>query len=249
MDSWKFYGITHSDHVFCNPLGSDRVDELIELLGLPARARVAEAACGKGELLVRLAERYEVVGVGVDISPWEVPVARARITARAPSSCLEIVEAAAAAYPFEPGSSDLAICLGGSWIWGGHRETLAALARIARPGGLVLVGEPYWRREPDPEYLAAAGLQREDFGTHAGNVAAGTDLGLTFLFAMPSREDEWDRYEMLQVRAAERYALDHPDDPDVHELLERMRRGRDAYLRWGRDTLGWSVYLFGTPAG
>ena len=32
-------------------------------------------------------------------------------------------------------------------------------------------------------------------------------------------------------------------------LLARMRRGRDAYLRWGRDTLGWSVYLFATPRG
>jgi SAM-dependent methyltransferase len=247
MDTWKFYGITHADHVFCNPLGGDRVDELIGLLALPARARVAEAACGKGELLVRLAERYQVTGVGVDVSPWEAPVARARIVDRAPGSGLEIVQADAAIYAFEPASADLAICLGASWIWGGHRQTLAALARVARPGGLVLVGEPYRRREPDPEYLAAVGLQREDVGTHAGNVAAGTGLGLAFLYAMPSREDEWDRYEMLQVRAAEGYALDHADDPDVPELLERMRRGRDAYLRWGRDTLGWSVYLFRTP--
>jgi SAM-dependent methyltransferase len=247
MDTWKFYGITHADHVFCNPLGGDRIDELIGLLDLPAGARVVEAACGKGELLVRLAERYQVSGLGVDISPWEVPVARARAAARAAGAALRIVESDAATHPFEPASADLAVCLGASWIWGGHRRTLAALARIARPGGLVLVGEPYWRRAPDPAYLAAIELSAEEVGTHAGNAAAGIELGLVLLYSMPSREDEWDRYEMLQARAAERYAVAHPDDPDVPELLERMRRGRDAYLRWGRDTLGWSVYLFRTP--
>jgi len=249
VDTWKFYGITHADHLFCNPLGSDRVDELIGLLELPAGARVVEAACGKGELLVRLAERCGVEGLGVDISPWEVPVARERAAARVPGGRLEIVEADAAAWPFEPARADLAICLGASWIWGGHRGTLAALARIARPGGLVLIGEPYWRREPDPAYLVAAELRAEEVGTHAGNVAAGIELGLAFLYAMPSREDEWDRYEMLQARAAERYALARPDDPDVPELLAWARRGRDAYLRWGRETLGWSVYLFRTPGG
>lgn len=248
MDSWKFYGVTHADHVFCNPLGPDRVDELIALLELRPGARVVEAACGKGELLVRLAERYGVSGIGVDISPWEVPVARERAAARVPGARLEIVEADAATYPFEPASADLAICLGASWIWGGHRGTLGALARIARAGGLVLVGEPYWRRDPDRAYLIAADLRAEDVGTHAGNVAAGIDLGLAFLYAMPSREDEWDRYEMLQARAAERYASAHPEDPDVPELLARVRRGRDAYLRWGREALGWSVYLFRAPA-
>jgi SAM-dependent methyltransferase len=247
MDTWKFYGITHTDHVFCNPLGEDRIDELIGLLELPPGARVAEAACGKGELLVRLVERYGATAVGVDISPWEVPVARARAAARVPSAALEFVEAEAATHPFDPASADLAVCLGASWIWGGHRGTLAALARIARPGGLVLVGEPYWRRPPDPAYLDAVELSAEEIGTHAGNVAAGVELGLRLLYSMPSREDEWDRYEMLQARAAERYALANPDDPDVPELLARMRRGRDAFLRWGRETLGWSVYLFATP--
>ncbi|MCU0483673.1 MAG: class I SAM-dependent methyltransferase [Chloroflexi bacterium] len=249
MDTWAYYGITHADHLFCNPLGSERVDELIGLLDLPVGARVVEVACGKGEFLARLAERYRVTGVGVDMSPWEAPVARARIAARVPAASLRIVQADAASYPFEPASADLAVCLGASWIWDGHGGTLAALARIARPGGLVLVGEPYWRRAPDPEYVAATDLEGVEVGTHAGNVAAGAEQGLTFLYAMPSREDEWDRYEMLQVRAAERYAAAHPADPDVAELLERARRGCDAYLRWGRATLGWSVYLFRTPVG
>jgi len=30
-------------------------------------------------------------------------------------------------------------------------------------------------------------------------------------------------------------------------MLERIRRWRDGYLRWGRDTLGFGLYLFYRP--
>ena len=176
------------------------------------------------------------------------PVARERAAKRAPTAALTFIEGDAAAHPPEPASVDLAICLGASWIWGGHRGTLQALRSFVRPGGLVLVGEPYWRREPDPEYLAAAELAVGDFSTLDGNVEIAAEEGLTLLYALPSLDEDWDRYEFLQLRAAERYALAHPDDPDVDELVSRARRGSDAYLRWGRDTLGWSIYLFRAPA-
>ena len=247
MDTWKYFAITHADHVVCNPTSPERFDEMIGLLDLAPGATVWEAACGKGELLVQLAERLRVRGTGVDMSPCEIAVARERAAARAPAAELAFIEGDAAAHPPEPASVDLAVCLGASWIWGGHRGTLAALRGFVRPGGLVLVGEPYWRREPDPAYLAAAELSAGDFSTLHGNVEIAAEEGFTFLYALPSRDEDWDRYELLQVRAAERWALANPDDPDVDELLARTRRGSDAYLRWGRDTLGWAIYLFRAP--
>ncbi len=247
MDTWKYFGITHADHVVCNPTGSERLDELIGLLDLPRGARVWEAACGKGELLVRLAERFGIRGVGVDTSPYELRVARERAATRIPDADLSFVEGDAADHPAEPAGVDLAVCLGASWIWGGHRGTLRALRAAARPGGLVLVGEPYWKREPDPAYLAFAGMAADSCATLHGNVEIAAEEGLTLLYAMPSRDEDWDRYELLQLRAAERYALANPDDPDVPELLARARRGCEEYLRWGRDTLGWAIYLFRAP--
>ncbi|HSW43209.1 MAG TPA: class I SAM-dependent methyltransferase [Patescibacteria group bacterium] len=247
MDTWRYYGITHADHVVCNPTSTERLDELIGLLDLEPGAIVWEAACGKAELLVRLAEQRRIRGTGVDLSPYEVPVARERVAARAPAASLAIVEGDAAAHPPELASVDLAVCLGASWIWGGHRGTLRALRRFVKPGGLVLVGEPYWRREPEPEYLAAADLAAGEFSTLHGNVAIAAEEGLALIYALPSRDEDWDRYESLQLRAAERWALAHPDDPDVDELLAQARRNSDAYLRCGRDTLGWSIYLFRAP--
>jgi SAM-dependent methyltransferase len=247
MDTWKYFAITHADHVVCNPASSERLDELVGLLDLDPGARVWEAACGKGELLVRLAERYGIHGVAVDISPYELRVARDRAAARVPAADLQFVEGDAAAHPAEPASADLAACLGASWIWGGHRGTLRALREAARPGGLVLVGEPYWRRVPEPAFLAAAGVEADAFATLHGNAAIGAEEGLTLLYVLPSTEADWDRYEMLQLRAAERYAATHADDPDVPELLGRARAGAETYLRWGRDTLGWAIYLFRVP--
>jgi SAM-dependent methyltransferase len=244
VDRWNFFDVTHRDHQICNPLSSAKLGEMIELLDLPAGARVLDIACGKAEPLVRLVERYGASAVGVDLSPPFVADARRRVAERVPGADVTITEMDGSAYAASPETFDLAMCLGASWVFGGYRGTLRALAAFVRPGGLVLSGEPFWRRQPDADYLAAAGLTRELFATHAGNVGIGTEEGLTPLYALVSSEDDFDRYEALQWRAAERYARAHPDDPDTPELLTRQRRERETYLRWGRDTLGWALYLF-----
>lgn len=244
MDRWKFFDITHRDHIICNPLSVEKFDELIDLCRLNPGSRVIDIACGKAELLVRLAERTGARGVGVDASPYVVAEARQKALQRVPDADLTFVESDGAAYRAEPESYDLAICVGASWVFGGHRGTLRALAGLAKPGGLVMVGEPYWRTTPALEYLQAADMAESDFATHAGNVTIGVEEGLSPLYTMVSSEDDWDRYEGLQWQAAERYAAAHPGDPDCPEMLRRVHRSRYQYLRWGRDTFGWSVYLF-----
>lgn len=37
------------------------------------------------------------------------------------------------------------------------------------------------------------------------------------------------------------------DDPDLPEVVREITRHRDAYLRWGRDVLGWAIYVFRHP--
>lgn len=253
MDRWKFFDITHADHVICNPTSLAKLDELIGLLDLPPRPRILEVAAGKGELLVRIAERYGgpggagVTATAIDLSPFCVRDLRAKVGARAPAATIEVLQMDGADHRPEPATADLSICLGASWTFGGHRGTLRALRDATRPGGQVLVGEPFWIHDPDPAYLKSAGLSQDEFSTHAGNVAIGVEEGLEPLLALVSSGDEWDRYETLQWRAAARWASAHPDDPDRDELLERVERGRREYLELGRDTLGWALYLFRVP--
>lgn len=245
IETWKYFDITHSAHLICNPTSEAKLDELLNLLRLEPGSRVLEIATGKGEFIVRLAERYGVEGVALDLSPYCVRDAREKLQARAPEADITVLEMDGADYrPEQPASFDLAACIGASWIFDGHRGTLAALKEMVAPGGLILVGEPFWRQEPPEAYLEAEDMDRDSFGTHYQNVLAGEELGLTLVYTLVSSEDDWDRYEGLQWYAAQRYALAHPDDPDVDSLLQRVERGKRIYLKWGRETLGWALYLF-----
>lgn len=248
MDIWKYYGITHADHTVMNPMSLAKTEEIIECLRLPDGGRVLDVACGKAEFLCRVVQRYGVTGVGVELSPVTIEEARRNVASRGLEGRIALLHMDGGDYATDVGAQlDLASCIGGSWIYQGHRGTLQALGRWVRPGGLVLVGEPFWRAEPDPEYLKLTEQEAGLWGTHAGNVRIGVELGFSLLYAMGANEDDWDRYEGLQWQAAERYAADHPGDPDVAPLLRTLNRHRDAYLRWGRDCLGWAMYLFRKP--
>lgn len=245
MDMWKFYDITHREHVVCNPMSEEKLARLVDLLRLPAGARVVDIACGKGEFLIRLAEAYGIHGIGVDLSPFYTGEARKRLAVRAPDADVTIKEMDGADFkPDKPHSFVLASCLGASWVFGGYAATLEALSCMVEPGGWVVVGEPYWIQEPPEACLAALEVDRDDFGTHSGNVEAGELRDLELVHTFVSNQDDWDAYEGLQWYATGEYARSHPGDQDLPELLERVAKEKSAYLRWGRNTLGWAIYVF-----
>lgn len=245
MDIRKFFDIVHVEHVICNPTNEEKLTRLVALLRLPANAQVVDIACGKGEFLARLAEAYEVRGLGVDISSFFIAAAEKRLKARAPGAEITFKQMDAADFKVaEPHSLDLASCIGASWVFGGHANTLGVLAGMVKPGGWVIVGEPYWRQEPAGDFLAASGCAREEFGSHFSNAEAGEQQRLELVHTFVSSQDDWDQYEGLQWFSAADYARTHPDDPDLAELAERVSKAKTAYLRWGRDTLGWAIYLF-----
>jgi hypothetical protein len=245
MDQWKYFDITHREHVLCNPISVEKFEELIALLRLEPGAQVLEIAMGKGEFIIRLAERYKIEGIGIDLSPYHVSDAEKKRKERVPDAQLTFLEMDGANYkPEEPESFDLVACIGASWIYGGHKETLKALKEMAAPGSWVVVGEPYWRQEPAAEYLEAIGEDQNAFKAHTENVEAGQELGLELVYTLVSNQDDWDRYEGLQWYAATVWADEHPDDPDVGKVLKRVGEDRANYLKWGRETIGWSIYVF-----
>jgi ubiquinone/menaquinone biosynthesis C-methylase UbiE len=248
MDRMRFSTIAHGDHVFCNPIGEERVDRVLDLLALDSGDRVIDVGCGKAEMLIRLVERRGVRAVGVDLNGEYLREARRRAAQRSiPDEHLELHEADARTVPLTPGSFGAALCIGSTHAFVDYGKAVRALGRLVRPGGRVLLGEGFWRREPEPEYLAALGARRDEFRDHAGNVALGAEAGLVPLYASVSNDDEWDHYEGLYCRAVERFAFEHPDDPDRDEMQRSIRKWRDMYLRWGRTTLGFAMYIFMRP--
>ncbi len=247
MDNWKYYGVTHRWHLVCNPTSDRKLDELVELLDLQPLQRVLDVACGKAELLCRIAEKWGASCVGVDISPYEVAAAHEKIKARRLGESVDVLEGDGAKYEAPDHSFALAMCIGATWVWGGYRGTIDALVKQTAPGGLLAIGEPFKMREPSAEHAAADPDFVVSLVTHAENVALAVAAGMTPLYAIVSSQDDWDRYDGLQLRAAENWVRENPDDPDVDELLGLVHKGRDEYLKYGRDTVGWAIYLMRAP--
>ena len=245
MEQRKFFDITHREHVFCNPMSADKFEKLIALLRLEPKDRVLEIATGKGEFIIRLAEQYGIEGIGIDLSPYCISDAKKKHQQRIPNAQLSFMEMDGADYDSKArGDFNLVACIGASWIYGGHRETLTALNEMAAPGSWVIVGEPYWQREPTAKHLEAIGEKRSAYGTHYENMKVGQELGLKLVYTLVSNQDDWDRYEGLQWYAANEWASKNPDDADVEEVMKRVSENRENYLRWGRETFGWAIYLF-----
>ncbi len=127
--------------------------------------------------------------------------------------------------------------------WGDFRETLARTWAMVRSGGMALIGERYWRTDPDPDYLDFMGFGPDHHATHAGNVALAVKESFTPMYACTACEDEIDHHEGLCLRSVERFLRANPGDTHAAAFRERVRKLRDAYLKWGRDSVGFGVYL------
>ncbi len=74
----KFSAIAHRDHDYCNPIASAKIERILDLLPLVADARVLDLGCGRGELSLRLIERFRARVTAVDLSSPMLDAARER---------------------------------------------------------------------------------------------------------------------------------------------------------------------------
>ncbi len=247
VDREKFSRIAHEGIAFAAPIAEAKLADIESQLPLGPGTRILDVGCGRAEWLMRLVEGYGARGVGVDRSAGALAVARAEAARRGTSGAVDLREQDAADFDAPAASFDLALCVGSTHVLGGYRETLRALRRWVRPGGHVVLGEGFWQREPPQEYLDGFGGSRDELATHAENVAAALEEGFVPLYAAVSSPDDWDRYEGRYARNIELYVMEHPDDPEAPAMRDRIRRWRDGYLRWGRDTMGFALYLHRLP--
>lgn len=240
MDPRRYSLIGHGDLPWWNPVEGAAFDGMVARAGLRPGARILDVGCGNGNLLRRaLAAVPGATGVGVD---------RALLPA-APDPRIEFREEPFDAARFAPGAFDLVLCIGSTHAAGGAAAALRAFLPLLRPGGAALLGEGFWEREPDPGYLALLECGREEFRDLSGTRALGAEAGLECVAAAPTPREAWDRYEGAYAANLERFAAEHPADPDVPDLLARIRPWREGYLKWGRHSLGFALLLYRRPGG
>jgi SAM-dependent methyltransferase len=242
MDRRRFSTIAHTDHLFCSPVGEEKVDRIIRLMELPHGARVLDLGCGKGELLLRVVERYQGHGIGVDHSPAFLHAARRHAAKRGLITHTDFHDEAIESFEAAPHTFDLVTNLGAIPAHG-FEPMIDRMVSLTKPGGLLLVGHGFWKKDPTQAYLQELGATREELGTHEENVATLQKKGLRFLYASVSNDDDWDHYEGLYNRAVMRFVTSHPNDPERVEFTARINDWHETYLKWGRATLGFGMYL------
>jgi predicted O-methyltransferase YrrM len=106
---------------------------------------------------VILAQTFGSRILGIEKAPEFTAVARGRVAGAGLIDSIEIVEADASVFSFEREAFDAALCLGATFVGDGLAGTLEALTPVVRPGGCVVVGEPFWRRRTLPDGVDHAG--------------------------------------------------------------------------------------------
>ncbi|MEO6702562.1 MAG: class I SAM-dependent methyltransferase [Jatrophihabitantaceae bacterium] len=242
-DAIEPHAIAESRHRILNAFTDQKLLLLAQVAGVGRATNVLDLACGKGELLCRWAQEYGSIGHGVDLWQPFVNAARARADELGVSAAVSFEQGDAGEYRAAPASYDLACCMGATWIGGGVGGTIALLRPALRPGGLIIIGEPYWIDPPPDEAYDALGFGPDEFASLPGLLdrfeAAGAEL-IELVMADPSC---WDRYVGAQWATLRAWLDAHPSHPRHEQLSARLVTERRGYLTYQRRYLGWGAFV------
>ena len=236
----RYFVVAESRHELQNPTSKEKILELGERIGLGPESRVLDIASGRGGPALLLAGAFGCTIEGIEVSPDFQRVAVERIEAAGLSERVSFRVGDASQEVVPENTYDAALCLGASFVWGDLARTLDALEPAVRPGGHVVVGEPYWRSLPLPDDYADRTLPCT---TLEGTVDIFETGDLVVTAVLASSDDDWDRYETLHWRAVEEWLAENGDDPDAADIRARHDRYKRTYLRYGRELLGWAIFV------
>jgi SAM-dependent methyltransferase len=244
VDLPRHYTIRESGHRIHNPFTSEKLATLGQAIGPAAGTAVLDLACGSGELLCTWARDHGVTGTGVDISTVFLASARARAIELGVAGQVTFVHDDAAGY-VAGAPAGIAACVGATWIGGGVAGTVRLLRRSLAPGGMMLIGEPFWRREPPDQATVEGcdGIGRDEWQPLPELLVTFGDLGCDVVEMVLADQDSWDRYEAAKWLNIRRWLDAHPDDELVPRMRAELTTDPVRHARYRREYLGWGVFV------
>ncbi|HPR69510.1 MAG TPA: class I SAM-dependent methyltransferase, partial [Kiritimatiellia bacterium] len=223
MDIPRIFTITESAHRIHNPITPDKLAVLGAALRLAPGARVLDLGSGSGEMLCTWARDHGITGTGVDMSPLFTEQAKRRAEELGVAGRVEFIHGDAAGYVAGE-KADVAACVGATWIGGGVAGTIDLLTQSLRPGGILLIGEPFWRQRPPTEEIAK-GCQAQaisDFVLLPELMASFGRLGCDVVEMVLADPDGWDRYEAAKWLTMRRWLEENPGDEFASRVREQL---------------------------
>ena len=235
-ERFEIFEALHHTMRICNPMSGDDLDQVLAALAPSDGERMLDLACGHGELLLRAAERSQISGIGVDLSPWVLLHAAESAAQRSLRGSVKWWLGNAREAP--TGDWDLVTCLGASWVWHGFEGTVRAAASRARPGGRIAVGDLQLKPGIDP---GAVAVENGRVMTRDEQAAAFERCGVDLIEMIDPGPEGWDRYRAGNLASVHAWAEAHPGKRAEEYLREQERWTADH----DRDVaiLSWTVWV------
>lgn len=243
LDIPRIFTITESEHRIHNPYTAEKIATLGAVLRLRPETRLLDLGSGSGEMLCTWARDHKIVGTGVDMSPLFCRQAEQRAQELGVADRVSFIHADAAGYVAAE-KVDVAACIGATWIGGGVAGTIELLGRSLCPGGMILVGEPYWLRLPPTDDIARCceGTAIADFLTLPELVGSFGKLGYDVVEMVLADQEGWDRYEAAKWLTMRHWLAANPQDSFAPEVRRQLTDEPTRYVTYTREYLGWGVF-------
>jgi SAM-dependent methyltransferase len=243
MDIPRIFNITESAHRIHNPITPEKLATLGAALRLESGARVLDLGSGSGEMLCTWARDHGIIGTGIDMSRLFTEQAKLRAEELGVADQVKFIHGDAAGY-VSAEKADVAACVGATWIAGGVFGTIELLVRSLRTGGIILIGEPYWRQLPPTEDVVMGCLANSisDYLMLPELVASFGRVGYDVVEMVLADQDGWDRYEAAKWLTMRRWLEANPDDEMAKDVRAELTSEPERYAAYTREYQGWGVF-------
>ncbi len=243
MDIPRIFTISESAHRIHNPFTAEKYTTLGNVLRMRPGTRVLDLGSGSGEMLCTWARDYGITGSGIDMSRLFSEQARCRAEELGVAGRVDFIHNDAAGFVAQE-KYDVVGCVGATWIAGGVAGTIALLAKSLKPGGIMLIGEPYWRQLPATEEIAkACGVAAvHDFLSLPELAGSFDELGYDVVEMVLADQEGWDRYEAAKWLTMRRWLEDNPDDDFAGEVRRELTISPQRHVTFTREYFGWGVF-------
>lgn len=243
MDIPRIFNITERAHRIHNPFTPEKFASLGAALRLEPGACVLDLGSGSGEMLCMWARDHGIIGTGIDMSSLFSEQARQRAEELGVAHQVRFIHGDATGYVADE-KADVAACVGATWIGGGVAGTIELLARSLRTGGIILIGEPYWRQLPPTEDIAKRCLASSvsDFLVLPELISSFGKHGYDVVEMVLANQDGWDRYEAAKWLTMRRWLEVNADDELAEEVRAQLTTEPARYAAYTREYLGWGVF-------
>ncbi|POT56570.1 SAM-dependent methyltransferase [Citrobacter amalonaticus] len=243
MDIPRIFTISESAHRIHNPFTAEKYATLGKALRMTPGTRILDLGSGSGEMLCTWARDYGIRGTGVDMSALFSAQARQRAEEPGIAEQVNFIHRDAAGFVADE-KCDIAACIGATWIGGGVAGTLTLLRESLKPGGILLIGEPWWRHVPASEEIArACGANAiSDFLTLPKLVSLFSELDYDVVEMVLADREGWDRYEAAKWLTMRRWLEENPEDEFAAEVRAQLTLSPERHVTYTREYLGWGVF-------